>query len=546
MNLAPRSDPHLESFRRAGDVMQSVASARSRMEFSERLLPRLQQWLGTEQAFLVLLDRQSRRPTIFGGDRDLHLRLGRVLRSQPRGLQPPAIDLEAADLKPAETLTLPLSTGALHEGALVLSRKVSFEDSEKEALAFLMEGILPHLKVLSLHEQLDHTNQQLRVAQDSLGQHERTRVLGQMAAGVAHDVRNALAPVTAFSSILLNEDGMTDRTRRYLELIHESGKDVAQILGRMRDFHTGHEKPFLQPVAIASLVEEVSELTRPQWERVSLLGGSAISLITDVADGLPMIFGDPAALREMLTNLVLNSIDALAGGGRIVIRARSVETTPVGAPRPLEQITLEVEDSGTGMDAETFRRCMDPFYTTKGSSGSGLGLSQVSRIVHDHAGRLEMSSSPGAVSRFTLSFPGVRPDALTADSLPRGRKGRTARILCIDDDAGQLHLMVQLLEHDGHDVAVAVGGRAGVEAFVGARREGAAFDVVVTDLGMPDIDGRGVAAAINTTDSNTPIIMLTGWSSDIGSELLPDVALRVLAKPVQPTLLRQAIADALS
>lgn len=413
MNSASGSSLHANALSRAREVSRSVVSARSRAEFADRLLPRLQSWLGADLAFLVLLDRRSRRPTIFGGTRDLHLRLGRVLRAQPRGLRPPQIDLEAANLSPETTWTIPLESGLVQTGALVLTRKTPMEEFEKDALELLVEGILPHLQILTLHQQLDRAHADLREAQDSLHRHERMRTLGQLAVDVAHDVNNAMSPITAFSSILLDENDLPERTRRYLELIHESGKDVVQMLNRMRDFDSEGVLPFLQPVEIAPLIGQVVEMIRPRLDKGSEATGRPVTIQVDTEADLPLIFGDPVSLRAMLMMLIGNAIDALPMGGRITVSAHSEPAMPVGAPHSLEHIHIAVEDDGEGMEGETLRRCMDPFFTTKGAEGSRLGLSQVKRIVQDHAGRLTLSSfwekEPVSPSPFPPSCPRTWP-----------------------------------------------------------------------------------------------------------------------------------------
>jgi CheY-like chemotaxis protein len=202
---------------------------------------------------------------------------------------------------------------------------------------------------------------------------------------------------------------------------------------------------------------------------------------------------------------------------------------------------VEVTDNGTGMTEETLRRCMEPFFTTKGERGTGLGLAMVYGIVQRHGAEIEINSTPGEGTTVRLMFAVAPGREVLADS-PEPRPPARLRILVIDDDALLLKSLRDILEADGHRVVTAGGGQAGINAFVDASGGDEPFDAVITDLGMPYVDGRRVAAAVKSTAPETPVFMLTGWGNRLIAEgdLPPEVD-RVLSKPPKLREVRDAL-----
>ncbi|MGH8189624.1 MAG: response regulator, partial [Steroidobacteraceae bacterium] len=206
---------------------------------------------------------------------------------------------------------------------------------------------------------------------------------------------------------------------------------------------------------------------------------------------------------------------------------------------------LEVKDTGTGMDEETRRRCLEPFFTTKGERGTGLGLAMVYGMAQRHGAELEIVSERGKGTAVQVTFP-VRVStsntaklrALTAPAPPRG-----LRILIVDDDELLLESLQIALECDGHQVTSAHGGQAGIETFLAVQQCNEPFEVVITDLGMPYVDGRKVAARVRAAAPHTPIILLTGWGQRLmaDNEQPPQVD-HLLSKPPRLHELREALA----
>jgi CheY-like chemotaxis protein/anti-sigma regulatory factor (Ser/Thr protein kinase) len=245
--------------------------------------------------------------------------------------------------------------------------------------------------------------------------------------------------------------------------------------------------------------------------------------------------GVASEIREALVNLVFNAIDAMPDGGVLTVNTARL-ATDVG-----DAVRVSVADNGIGMDAEARRRCLEPFFTTKGERGTGLGLAMVYGVAQRHGAELDVLSSPGAGATISLTFARAMDDR-AAPNTPAAVPRRRLRLLLVDDDPVLLKALSDALESDGHVVTIANGGGAGIEAFE-ASQGGDRFDAVFTDLGMPYVDGRRVAAAIKGLSATTPVILLTGWGQGLlaDDDVPPHIDL-VLSKPPKLRELRAALA----
>jgi CheY-like chemotaxis protein len=244
-------------------------------------------------------------------------------------------------------------------------------------------------------------------------------------------------------------------------------------------------------------------------------------------------------LRDALTNLIFNAVDAMPEGGALTLRTRAVTDEGRSA------VQVEVTDSGIGMDEATRRRCIEPFFTTKGERGTGLGLASVYGMLQRHDARLEIDSAPGQGTTMRMIFPAaVDEAAATGKHAASHFTLRRLRILVIDDDPILIRSMQDVLEAEGHQLETALGGQQGIDAFAAARGTNREFALVITDLGMPRVDGRKVAAAIKELSPRTPIILLTGWGQRLLDENdIPPNIDRVLSKPPRLAQLRAALLD---
>jgi signal transduction histidine kinase/CheY-like chemotaxis protein len=399
--------------------------------------------------------------------------------------------------------------------------------SEKDALQ--VKVITTEEQCRSLYDQvrvtegLQRAYEELRRTQQMVVQQERLRALGQMASGVAHDVNNALSPIVAYSELLLSTlPDLPEASRHYLQTINQAGGDIAQIVTRMREFYRRRSdaEPLL-PLNINQIIEEVIELTRPRWRDLSQRQGISIQIQRELEPQLPVLLSDPSELREALINLVFNAVDAMPQGGTITFVTRSISgpaSEESGASE--RQLQVEVKDNGIGMDEKTRQRCLEPFFSTKAQrGGTGLGLAMVYGMMQRHDGTIEIDSSPGRGTCFRLTFPVREKSSQTVrGTLPQVKPKRSLHILCIDDDAQVRQLLDDCLTHFNHRVMVASGGEHGMELFRTAMQKNQPYEVVITDLGMPKMDGHQVARTIKAESPNTPIIMMTGWGTIMREE----------------------------
>jgi signal transduction histidine kinase/ActR/RegA family two-component response regulator len=429
-------------------------------------------------------------------------------------------------------------------GVLACARREahSFSSGECEFLRQLSEHVALASHQARLYGALQQAYDDLRQSQQAVMQQERLRALGQMASGIAHDINNAISPVSLYTeSLLEREPGLSDRARSYLSTIQRAIEDVARTVSRMREFYREREAQLtLERVDLNRAGRQVLELTRPRWNDQAQQRGVMVDLQTELAEALPDIMGAEHEIRDALTNLIFNAVDAMPSGGTLWLRTRSV-TDAEGDPR----VVIEVTDSGVGMDEPTRRRCLEPFYTTKGERGTGLGLAMVYGMVQRHSAELDIDSIPGRGTTVRMSFP-----AQTAAVMPAGRPLTTPvltqrlRILLVDDDPLLIKSLQDTLQEDGHLITVTHGGQEGIDTFASALKRGEPFDIVVTDLGMPHVDGRKVAASIRALSASTPIILLTGWGQRmIAANDTPPHVSKVLAKPPRLNELRAALAE---
>ncbi len=445
-------------------------------------------------------------------------------------------------------MVTPLTAEGKTFGMLVLARpkEHGFSSPEGEFLRSLSEHVALAVHQIRLHEDLRRAYEDLRETQQAVMQEERLRALGRMASGVAHDINNALSPVVGFSELLLEKEvNLSEKAKSYLNSIKIAGTDIAHIIARMREFYRQREADeALAPVNLNRIVPQVIELARPRWHDMPLEHGIVIDIKTDLCDSLPRVMGVESELREALTNLVFNAVDAMPEDGTMTIRTDvSVRTYGGNGKIPPTHVILEVSDTGMGMDEETRRRCLEPFYSTKGERGTGLGLAMVFGITHRHEGEIDIESELGKGTTMRLVFPIREPAQATTAAEPEAATPLPIlRILCIDDDPMLRHLVNEMIESDGHAVELADGGQEGLEAFRAARERGEPFDVVITDIGMPYVDGREVASTVKRESPTTPVIMLSGWGRQVKAEGdVPAQADYVLSKPPRIHELRQAL-----
>jgi CheY-like chemotaxis protein len=301
----------------------------------------------------------------------------------------------------------------------------------------------------------------------------------------------------------------------------------------------------LLEVDMNALVRQVVDLTSARWSDMAQQRGIAIEMRTELAASLPTIRGADNEIREALTNLIFNAVDAMPNGGPLTLRTRVVqeEGNSVTQSSAREFVQLEVIDAGIGMDEGTRRRCLEPFFTTKGERGTGLGLAMVYGTMQRHSADIEIETAVGKGTTMRLSFPIPTTPAAGVEVSADVTSVPPLRVLIVDDDPLVLESLRETLTAEGHGVTTADGGQAGIDTFLAARSRGNPFPVVITDLGMPSVDGRKVSSAIKTAAPETLVLLLTGWGQRLVAEGdIPPHVDHVLSKPPKLRALREALA----
>jgi signal transduction histidine kinase len=333
----------------------------------------------------------------------------------------------------------------------------------------------------------------------------RLELLGRMTMGVAHDFNNLLTTVLGHAELLrsdlaaLGDDAVP---AGHLATLTQAADDGAALVRKIQQYIRNEKQEREEPVALHTLADEVLMLTRPYWHNEPRRRGIAIHVERDLSPG-PPILGTPTELREVLVNLVLNAVQAMPAGGTLTLRTLAPDARTA---------VVEVEDTGTGMSERVRRRIFEPLYSTKGAAGTGMGLTVSQGIVHEHGGRIEVDSAPGRGTRFRLVFPlaAEHPAPEVASAAPTATAASAgARVLVVDDEPMVRTVTAKLLRLRGHSAVEADGGVAAL-ALLAAPPDGAPFDIVVTDLSMPQMSGRELATAVRALYPALPVLLLTG------------------------------------
>ncbi|HMG06806.1 MAG TPA: ATP-binding protein, partial [Chthoniobacterales bacterium] len=299
----------------------------------------------------------------------------------------------------------------------------------------------------------------------------------------------------------------------------------------LREFYRPADTDEEFPVVdLARIVQQAVSLTEPKWRSQTQARGLTVE-VTAEAKASPFVAGQESALREVLTNLIFNAVDAMPEGGRI-----SLETSVEG-----DDALIHVRDSGTGMTESVRQRCLEPFFSTKGERGTGLGLSMVYGIVERHRGKLEIESTAGHGTTFVIRLPLADSSVEAAVGLVERKPKSSLNVLIVDDEPRVLEVVSAYLRCDGHSVSTAASGREALEKFRRNR-----FDLVVLDRVMPEMSGDQTARFIKQMNQDIPVIMLTGFGALIevtGSQ--PAAVDVVLSKPVTLDALRKTIGNLL-
>jgi len=439
-------------------------------------------------------------------------------------------------LRAAAQICVPVATAERCFGALVVRWRpdgpAPTDEGARIAGAVAKQMALA-LESARLYGETQEALAEVERAQERLVQSHTLRALGEMAAGTAHHLNNLLTVALGHLQLMRRRSGAAGLPPA-ADLIEQALTDAASVVRRMQRFaRTGPTEEGPEPVDLAQIAHEARELTETPCVDAFQARGIPILVRVD-AQPVPLVRASAAALRETVTNLILNALDAMPRGGVITLRTFQ-DAAGIG---------LSVTDTGVGMSAEVKRRALEPFFTTKGPKGTGLGLSVAYGLMRRHGGELSVESTEGSGTTITLRWP-PREDGprRASTALPAVEaSGSATQVLLVDDDDRVRAILGELLQAEGHCV---VHARSGPEALSVLERD-VQVDLVLTDHGMPGMTGLELTQAIKARWPQLRVGLVTGWGESLdvpASGVRPDFT---LPKPVDLATLRAAVAGRLS
>ncbi|MFL5577027.1 MAG: ATP-binding protein [Gemmatimonadaceae bacterium] len=376
----------------------------------------------------------------------------------------------------------------------------------------------------------EQRTQELLHLQDARARERRLAAVGQLAAGVMHDVNNALNPIMAAAHLILLDPADTEAVRDYATRIAKAAETGAATAARVGRFI--RQEPEIgshdELIDLSVIADEVIAMTRPVWRARAL--GAEIELRRAVADGA-LTRGLPSEIREALINLVQNALDSMAGAG--------VSTIGIATRVDNGEAVVEVSDTGHGMTTDVAERAFEPFFTTKGANGTGLGLSEVYGIVKRHRGRAEIVSSPGAGTTVRLVFPlatALTPSGEFHAFLDRVPK----RVLVVDHDATSRDVVCALLVADGHVVDASTSATEALARLDATAARHGRYDLLLVAPALPDAAGSVVVDAARARWRDLRVGLVA--SLDGADGVVPPRADFTVAKPVRATQLLSLVA----
>src|SRR5689334_8509144 len=367
-----------------------------------------------------------------------------------------------------------------------------------------------HVKELS-----HYITEQERI-REQFSQMEKLSALGELASGVAHDFNNTLAGILGRAQLLQRTNDL-EKIKRGLDIIIKTAEDGAKTVKRIQDFARQRRDHNFELVSIDQILMDASEITRPRWKNCAEASNIHITLNLQIGSNA-MVMGDDAELREVLVNMVFNAIDAMPEGGTLTLSTRT----------EADYVIVKVVDTGVGMYPEVRSRIFNPFFTTKGKAGLGLGLAVSFGIIRRHGGTIEVESHYGSGTEFRITLPVAKiartsarqPSESIAPAVPElpapiaepSLERLPTRLLVVDDEIFVRDLLRDILEGENCEVSVAESGSEALSLFKEMQ-----FHGVFTDVGMPGMSGWELAREIRQTNKHIPIAVITGWGEAVGS-----------------------------
>ncbi len=344
---------------------------------------------------------------------------------------------------------------------------------------------------------------------------DKLRALGQLASGVAHDFNNSLAAILGRAQLILRRV-KDEELIRSLGIIVTAAEDAAATVRRIQTFARKSVAAELELLDVGGLLRDAIEITRTRWENEARAEGLNVDVTLNAEDGF-FTRGSASELREVFVNLIVNAVDAMPQGGSLTICCKQNGN----------RLRLRFADTGTGMNEEVRERVFEPFYTTKGVQGTGLGLAVSYGIIEHHEGMISVESKLGKGTTFYIDLPVAAPDELLTEETRPDAQTSSLSVLVVDDEEFVRETLADMLTDLDHKVVTVNGGREALEKVATGN-----FDLVFTDLAMPEMDGWETAREIRKCRPGLPVVMVTGYGATAqppSGEL--DLVAAIIGKP---------------
>lgn len=366
--------------------------------------------------------------------------------------------------------------------------------------------------------------------QQQLIQSERIRVLGRMASGIAHDFNNILAAILGRTELLLMNVGDREGVEKGLRIIQKAALGGADTVKRIQEFTRVAKQRESERLEVNDMVRDAVRMTEPRWKDESQRDGVNIDISTEFKSQ-SFIAGSATDLREALTNMVFNAVEAMPNGGHIYIK-----TYDEG-----QYACISISDTGTGIPAEVIDSIFDPFFTTKGVGFAGLGLSVAYGVIKRHGGEIQVESMNEEGATFTIRLTACTEEVQEAKPDTAVVEPGRANVLVIDDEEDIRELLTNILTRFEHNIVTATHGIEGIAAF-----QNGSYDIVFTDLGMPEMSGWEVAQQVKDIDPNVMVVLITGWGVELEEDELKEKNVdSVISKPFQIGQILEVVSKAL-
>ena len=413
-------------------------------------------------------------------------------------------------------------------------------------------GISVYLQDISEQKKLEQEKREIELR---MKRAQKMEALGQLTAGIAHDFNNILSSVMGYTDLALSrcvgedQSEVQDELTDYLQQVYRASERGRDLVLQMMSFGRGDSDDEATPMDPQPLVKETIKMLQ------STLPASITISFERPPQALPAIAISPGQLQQLVMNLCINARDAMSGKGHITLRLGVTSGSEIICNSCYQVevddfVELAVSDSGEGIEPHAMEKLFEPFYTSKEvGQGSGLGLSVVHGIIHEHGGHIKVESSPGKGSTFRLFFPAIIAEEQENNVVPGNRSAPAAqrltggRILLVDDEQALLGFVEDALKNEGYEVE---GYTDSAQALVRFRNDPEHFDLILTDLTMPGITGTELARELRTLRADIPIILCSGYNDGLNPENMPDHVLNsFLPKPYDRAMLLTRIEELL-